>query len=88
MPDYREHIEQARDLLELAAQTSGGRTAIRKWAAEVTAALDQQEAGNEPADPAAERRAAQVRAAQDLGYTNIALSETGGSGPAIMLGGQ
>ena len=78
MPDYRDHIEQARDLLELAAQSPEGRAKIREWAADVTAALDQQEA--EAADPAAERRAAQVRAARDLGYANIALSETGGPG--------
>ena len=90
MPDYREHILEARELLELAAQSAAGRHEIRKWAAEVAAALDQQEAEN---DPAAERRAAQVRAAQDLGYANIALSETGGAaielypdGPGAGLG--
>jgi hypothetical protein len=81
MPDYRDHIEQARDLLELAAQSPEGRAKIREWAADVTAALDQQEA--EAADPAAERRAAQVQAAQDLGYANIALSETGGAGTGL-----
>jgi len=78
MPDYRDHLDQAHGYLELAAQTAEGRAKIRKWAADVAAALDQQEA--EAADPAAERRAAQVRAARDLGYTNIALSETGGAG--------
>ena len=81
MPNYRDHIEDARDLLELAAQTAEGRTAIREWAAGVTAALDQQEAEEEAGlDPAAEWRAAQVRAAEELGYTTIALSETGGAG--------
>ena len=56
MPDdYRDHILEARELLELAAQSAAGRHEIRKWAAEVAAALDQQEAEN---DPAAERRAA------------------------------
>ena len=78
MPDYRDHLDQAHGYLELAAQTAEGRAKIRKWAADVAAALDQQEA--EAADPAAERRAAQVRAARDLGYANIALSETGGPG--------
>jgi hypothetical protein len=99
MPDYREHISEARDLLELAAQSPEGRAAIRKWAADVTAALDQQEAEEEAGpDPAAEWRDAQAEAARDLGY-DVALSETGGAGielypavpggdPALMLAGQ
>jgi hypothetical protein len=79
MPDeYREHISGARDLLELAAETAEGRAAIRRWCGQVIEALPE----DEPAvpDPAAERRAAQVRAARELGYTTIALSETASAG--------
>jgi hypothetical protein len=79
VPDYREHIEGARDLLELAAQTPEGRAAVRRWAGQVADALPPEEP-DPVLDPAAEqRRAAQVRAAQELGY-DVALSdETSGA---------
>ena len=79
MPDYQDHISQARELLEMAAQTPEGRAEVRRWTQQVADALP----GDEPdavLDPAAEWQAAQLRAAQQMGYGNLALSETGDAG--------
>jgi hypothetical protein len=71
MPDdYLLSLERARDLIQLAGETSEGRSAARAWLRQVAAAVGEDE------DPAAAHRAEQVRAAQDLGY-DVALSETG-----------
>jgi hypothetical protein len=75
VPDYRDHIEGARSLLELAAQTPEGRAAVRQWAGQVADALPPEEPPEAAPDPAAEqRRAAQVQAARELGY-DVALSD-------------
>ena len=86
MPDYRQHIEGARDLLELAAQTPEGRAAVRRWAGEVADSLPEHEPPDAVPDPEAEWRAAQLRAAQQLGYENLALSETGRAGHRAVPG--
>jgi hypothetical protein len=81
MPDYRDHIAQARELLELAARAGAeGRAAVRSWAQQVADALPPGDEPDAVLDPAEEWRAAQVRAAQALGYTTVALSETGPAG--------
>ncbi len=83
MPDYQDRISEARDLLEMAAQTPEGRAAVRRWAGQVADALPEGEPPATTVDAAAEweaaqaRRAAQVAAAEQMGYANLALSETG-----------
>ena len=43
MDEHREHINQARDLLELAAQTPEGRADLRDWLGQVMESLGQQD---------------------------------------------
>jgi hypothetical protein len=91
VPDYRDHLAQAREYLEAAAQSGPeGRAAVRRWAGEVADALPEHEPPDAVLDPAAQQRAAQVRAAQELGY-ELALPETGGAGielyPDVRLAG-
>jgi hypothetical protein len=88
MPDYRDHIEDARDLLELAAQTAEGRRAVRRWAQQVADALPADEQDEpvvlQPVPPGLAgsgyvvNRDAMRRSGYDA--TAVALSETGGAG--------
>ena len=88
MPDYQDRISEARELLEMAAQTPEGRAEVRRWTQQVADALPAAEP-DAVLDPEAEWQAAQVRAAQELGY-DVALSETGDAGielyPDVGLG--
>ncbi len=74
--DYLARLEQARELIQLAGETAEGRAAARGWLQQVQQAVGEPDA---VLDPAARQRAAQVRAAQQMGY-DVALSESGPAG--------
>src|SRR5271165_2572170 len=81
MPDdYMTRLEQARELIQLAGETAEGRAAARGWLQQVQQAVDAPDEPDAVPDPAAQQRAAQVRAAQQMGYDAISLSETGDAG--------
>jgi hypothetical protein len=92
VPDgYMERLEEARELIQLAGETPEGRVAARSWLQQVAGAVGADEDQPAPVpDPPTEWRAAQLRAAQALGYENLALSETGPAGielyPDVRLG--
>jgi hypothetical protein len=91
VPDgYMERLEEARELIQLAGETPEGRAAARSWLQQVAGAVGADEDQPAVPDPAEQRRQAQVRAAEALGYENLALSETGPAGielyPDVRLG--
>jgi len=86
MEDYRDRIAEARDLLELAAQTPEGRQAVKRWTGQVSAALPDEDPGEDPdVLPASEGGTVtwNQNALARSGLT-VALSETA-DGPAVEL---
>jgi hypothetical protein len=79
--DYRDHITQARDLLELASQTAEGRAAVKRWTGQVAAALPDEDpedaSASEPGTAWNENALARGGLTQEQ---LVGLSETGDPG--------
>ena len=83
--DYLEHLEEARELIQLAGETDEGRAAARRWLRQVISAVgDAEPVVLQPVPPelAGSGYIANRDAMRRSGYdaTTVALSETGGAG--------
>jgi hypothetical protein len=83
--EHREHITQARDLLELAAQTPEGRADLRGWLGQVMQALGRED-GTQDAPDGQDGTAWNRRALARSGLT-VALSAEGGEPQVLYLAG-
>src|SRR6516162_5314205 len=86
--DYLEHLEEARELIQLAGETDEGRAAARRWLRQVISAVgDAEPVVLQPVPPelAGSGYIANRDAMRRSGYdaTSVALSETGDPGTEL-----